>query len=229
MLPWLAAGTSAGAWAWRLAERVLAWARRRRERVRGHNPWEITVHTVRTAIDHRQTGHAAEMSFFALLTLVPSTVAVGAALSFLERFVGPQRIARGPGRGRCRSAGADEPAAHRRGHRALRASPAQSAARRRRPRWAGPGLVAAQPPLHFDQPRAGPGLRRHGPATDPDPAVHRARLRARLGRGGGLDARDRGGGAAGGCRARTSPSGSGLAVPSRSLGASPAGRRSCSS
>ena len=35
------------------------------------------------------------MSFFALLTLVPSTVAVGAALSFLERFVGPQRIARG--------------------------------------------------------------------------------------------------------------------------------------
>jgi membrane protein len=35
------------------------------------------------------------MSFFALLTLVPSTVAVGAALGFLERFVGPQRIARG--------------------------------------------------------------------------------------------------------------------------------------
>jgi membrane protein len=78
-----------------VAERVLAWARRRRERVRGHNPWEIAVHTVRAAIEHRQTGHAAEMSFFALLTLVPSTVAVGAALSFLERFVGPQRIARG--------------------------------------------------------------------------------------------------------------------------------------
>jgi hypothetical protein len=35
------------------------------------------------------------MSFFALLTLVPSTVAVGAALGFLERFVGPQQIARG--------------------------------------------------------------------------------------------------------------------------------------
>lgn len=78
-----------------VAERVLAWARRRRERVRGHNPWEIAVRTVRAAVDHRQTGHAAEMSFFALLTLVPSTVAVGAALSFLERFVGPQRIVRG--------------------------------------------------------------------------------------------------------------------------------------
>ena len=78
-----------------VVNRALAWARRRRERVRGHNPWEIAVHTVRAAIEHRQTGHAAEMSFFALLTLVPSTVAVGAALSFLERFVGPQRIARG--------------------------------------------------------------------------------------------------------------------------------------
>jgi membrane protein len=78
-----------------LVDRALAWARRRQERVRGHNPWEIAVHTVRAAVDHRLTGHAAEMSFFALLTLVPSTVAVGAALGFLERFVGPQRIARG--------------------------------------------------------------------------------------------------------------------------------------
>jgi membrane protein len=78
-----------------LVERALAWARRRRERVRGYNPWEIAVHTVRAAVDHRLTGHAAEMSFFALLTLVPSTVAVGAALGFLERFVGPQQIARG--------------------------------------------------------------------------------------------------------------------------------------
>lgn len=48
---------------------------------------------LRSTIGRR--GHSAEMSFFALLTLVPSTVAVGAALSFLERFVGPQRIARG--------------------------------------------------------------------------------------------------------------------------------------
>jgi membrane protein len=78
-----------------LVDRVQAWARRRRERVRGHNPWEIAVNTVRAAVDHRLTGHAAEMSFFALLTLVPSTVAVGAALSLLGRFVGPERIARG--------------------------------------------------------------------------------------------------------------------------------------
>ncbi len=35
------------------------------------------------------------MSFFALLTLVPSTVAVGAALGVVERVVGPEKIARG--------------------------------------------------------------------------------------------------------------------------------------
>jgi len=38
------------------------------------------VETVRSAAGHRLGGHAAEMSFFAVITLVPSTVAVGAAL-----------------------------------------------------------------------------------------------------------------------------------------------------
>jgi membrane protein len=35
------------------------------------------------------------MSFFAMLTLVPLTVAVGAALGVIQRFVGPEKIARG--------------------------------------------------------------------------------------------------------------------------------------
>jgi membrane protein len=35
------------------------------------------------------------MSFFAMLTLVPLTVAVGAALGQIQRFVGPEKIARG--------------------------------------------------------------------------------------------------------------------------------------
>ena len=35
------------------------------------------------------------MSFFAMLTLVPLTVAVGAALGQVQRFVGPEKIARG--------------------------------------------------------------------------------------------------------------------------------------
>jgi membrane protein len=79
----------------RLAERILAWAERRPERVLGHNPWHLGVHVLRTAARHRVTGPAAEMSFFAMLTLVPLTVAVGAALGLIERLVGPEKIARG--------------------------------------------------------------------------------------------------------------------------------------
>jgi membrane protein len=77
------------------AERVLAWAARRPERVFGYNPWQLGAHVLRTAPRHRVTGPAAEMSFFAMLTLVPLTVAVGAALGQIQRFVGPEKIARG--------------------------------------------------------------------------------------------------------------------------------------
>jgi membrane protein len=77
------------------ADRVLAWAARRPERVFGYNPWQLGAHVLRTALRHRVTGPAAEMSFFAMLTLVPLTVAVGAALGQIQRFVGPEKIARG--------------------------------------------------------------------------------------------------------------------------------------
>jgi membrane protein len=76
-------------------DRALAWAERRPERIRGYNPWQLTVRVLHAATRHRISGPAAEMSFFALLTLVPSTVAVGAALGFVERLVGPAKIARG--------------------------------------------------------------------------------------------------------------------------------------
>ena len=76
-------------------ERVLAWAERRPERLFGYNPWQLGAHVLRTALRHRVTGPAAEMSFFAMLTLVPLTVAVGAALGQIERFVGPEKIVRG--------------------------------------------------------------------------------------------------------------------------------------
>src|SRR5215217_4652915 len=78
----------------RLADRLLAWAERRPERLLGYNPWQLGAHVLRTAARHRVTGPAAEMSFVALLTLVPLTVAVGAALGLIERFVGPEKIAR---------------------------------------------------------------------------------------------------------------------------------------
>src|SRR5215207_11406825 len=77
------------------ADRILAWAERRPGRVFGHNPWQLGAHMARTALRHRVTGPAAEMSFFAMLTLVPLTVAVGAALGQIQRFVGPEKIARG--------------------------------------------------------------------------------------------------------------------------------------
>ena len=78
-----------------LVGRVLAWAERRPERVLGYNPWALAAHLARTAPRHRVTGPAAEMSFFAMLTLVPLTVAVGAALGQIQRLVGPEKIARG--------------------------------------------------------------------------------------------------------------------------------------
>jgi membrane protein len=77
------------------ADRILAWVERRPERVFGHNPWQVGVHVLHTALRHRVTGPAAEMSFFAMLTLVPVTVAIGAALGVIERIVGPEKIERG--------------------------------------------------------------------------------------------------------------------------------------
>ena len=73
----------------------MAWAAARPGRVFGHNPWQLGAHVLRTALRHRVTGPAAEMSFFAMLTLVPLTVAVGAALGQIQRFVGPEKIAKG--------------------------------------------------------------------------------------------------------------------------------------
>ena len=53
----------------------------------------LCVQVGRAARRHRTTGHAAEMAFFAVLTLVPSTVAVGSALGLSERVVGTGPVA----------------------------------------------------------------------------------------------------------------------------------------
>jgi membrane protein len=55
--------------------------------------WRILVRVARASTKHRTTGHAAEMAFFAVLTLVPSTVAVGSALALLRGLVGPGPVA----------------------------------------------------------------------------------------------------------------------------------------
>jgi hypothetical protein len=55
--------------------------------------WRTLVRVARASTRHRTTGHAAEMAFFAVLTLVPSTVAVGSALALLRGIVGPGPVA----------------------------------------------------------------------------------------------------------------------------------------
>jgi membrane protein len=54
-------------------------------------PW-LVVRVFKGSRAHRATGHAAEMAFFAVLTLVPSTVAVGSALGLSERLIGPTAV-----------------------------------------------------------------------------------------------------------------------------------------
>jgi membrane protein len=56
-------------------------------------PWSSVLLLLGAARRHRTTGHAAEMAFFAVLTLVPSTVAVGSALGLSERLIGPEPVA----------------------------------------------------------------------------------------------------------------------------------------
>src|SRR5215212_4197695 len=56
------------------------------------SPWQVLVGLVRACVRHRTTGHAAEMAFFAVLTLVPSTVAVGSALGLSQQLIGEQAV-----------------------------------------------------------------------------------------------------------------------------------------
>src|ERR687885_1395772 len=59
----------------------------------GGSRWATVVRVARSARLHRTTGHAAEMAFFAVLTLVPSTVAVGSALGLSKHIVGAGVVA----------------------------------------------------------------------------------------------------------------------------------------
>ena len=54
---------------------------------------DIVMRVARASVRHRTTGHAAEMAFFAVLTLVPSTIAVGSALGLSERLIGEGPVA----------------------------------------------------------------------------------------------------------------------------------------
>lgn len=79
----------------RLLARIEAWAQSRSARVRGVNPWVVAIRTLDSSQRDRVTGMAAEMAFFALLSLVPAVVALGAGLSLLERILDPEAVAAG--------------------------------------------------------------------------------------------------------------------------------------
>jgi membrane protein len=75
-----------------LLPRAEAWAQRRDSRLAGCNPWVVVLRTARACQEDRVTGLAAEMAFFALLSLIPALVGLGAGLSFLARFVDPAAV-----------------------------------------------------------------------------------------------------------------------------------------
>jgi len=56
-------------------------------------PWRLLLRIKRASGAHRTTAHAAEMAFFAVLTLVPSTVAVGSVLGLSQRVIGADVVA----------------------------------------------------------------------------------------------------------------------------------------
>jgi membrane protein len=66
----------------------------REEALAEHRPWSLLVELARASKRHRTTGHAAEMAFFAVLTLVPSTIAVGSAFGLSKRVFGSESVAR---------------------------------------------------------------------------------------------------------------------------------------
>jgi membrane protein len=70
----------------------LALARRRSKDGDTASPVATLVRVARAAQRHRTTGHAAEMAFFAVLTLVPSTVAVGSALGLSKHVIGQNAV-----------------------------------------------------------------------------------------------------------------------------------------
>lgn len=76
------------------ADRALDWACDRPERIAGYNPWEVVVRLWHEVINDRVTGLAAEMAFFAILSLLPLLVAVGAGLGYLERIIGADAVER---------------------------------------------------------------------------------------------------------------------------------------
>lgn len=78
-----------------LAERVCTWAEQRDARIAGRNPWLVSVNVMRNSVEDRVGGLAAEMAFWALLSMLPMLVTIAALLGYAEKLVGDERLRAG--------------------------------------------------------------------------------------------------------------------------------------
>jgi membrane protein len=75
-----------------LAERAVAFADRHPVTVRGRDVSAVAVRSVVRAGEVRITGLAAEMTYYALISLVPITTALGASLGYLRPLLGDAQV-----------------------------------------------------------------------------------------------------------------------------------------
>lgn len=78
----------------RLLDRLELHAEAHPVRVGSFDVGVLAVRVCRRVVDTRVTGLAAEMTYYALISLLPLLTAVGAALGFAERVLGAARVAR---------------------------------------------------------------------------------------------------------------------------------------
>ncbi|MEV7974034.1 YihY/virulence factor BrkB family protein [Cellulomonas sp. NPDC089187] len=74
------------------SRRVIAWADRHPVQVRGRNVLALAVRSVVRAGEVRVTGLAAEMTYYALISLVPIATALGASLGYLRPLIGDAQV-----------------------------------------------------------------------------------------------------------------------------------------
>lgn len=74
------------------AQRLHVWAKSRKTRIKGINPWLVMTKTAHRFSEVRVPGLSAEMSYYALISLIPFLVAVGASFGMMERIIGPSEV-----------------------------------------------------------------------------------------------------------------------------------------
>ncbi len=72
---------------------MAGWARRHPVRLGDVSVTLLTVRLAERFVEVRVMGLAAEMTYYALLSIFPLTAALGASLGFLERLIGSEDVA----------------------------------------------------------------------------------------------------------------------------------------